>query len=534
MPVPRSNDLYRLAFMCSGDPLLLLDAKGRVEDLNPAAERLVAGPTTDVRGAAVDALLRPSTSLSNLVEQAIRTRLGVPLPEGTQIDLAPDRRVDVEGRFDPLSDVGGDAIEGDAGGLLVLRDVTARRSEERDIRKREARLRAAINSARAGFALFGPDDRLIHENPMCCEIFPLRGRSMEGDTLLADVLRAVHRRGGAVLDMSEDAFVATRLEELRGGTSTRTLRVRDRWIRVDGSCTADGCTLIMHTDITAMKEAELAVERERAFVRMLLDHDPSPILVREVTGEVVFANRACAEFLGFKAEALVGRSRLPIATPQIAEENVALERQILDTVDPVTFTHTLQCSDGEVRWFTSTRMPLLVPGAPPRVFSISVDVTESQRHAEVLSGTITELKRQKREIADKLAVIEAQQALIRELSTPVLQVAEGVLAVPLIGALSDARAAEITSKLLGEIVRARAHHAILDVTAVESMDAAMADAFVRMASAIQLLGARAVVTGIQPTVAQSIADLGLDLRGITTCGNLRAGLDLCLRARARA
>ena len=512
--------------------MLLLDAKGRVEDLNPAAERLVARPSTEVCGAAVDALLRPSTSLTDLVEQAIRTRLGVPLPEGTQIDLAPDMRVDVEGRVDPLSDTDADAREGDAGGLLVLRDVTARRSEERDLRKRESHLRAAINSARAGFSVFGPDDQLILENPMCCEIFPLRGRTAETGTSLEDVLRAVHRRGGAALEMSEDAFVATRLDELRSGPTTRTVRVRDRWIRIDGSCTADRCTLVMHTDITAMKEAEFALERERAFVRMLLDYDPNPILVREATGEVVFANRACTELLGVKAEAIIGQSTAAIAGAQVAEQSLTLESQGLDTMEPVTFTHQHRCSDGEVRWFTSTRMPLLVPGAPPRVFSISVDVTESRRHAEVLGGTITELEQQKREIADKLAVIEAQQALIRELSTPVLQVAEGVLAVPLIGALSDARAAEITSKLLGEIVRARAHHAILDVTAVGSMDAAMADAFVRMASAIQLLGARAVVTGIQPTVARSITDLGLDLRGITTCGNLRAGLDLCLRARA--
>jgi PAS fold len=128
--------------LCSGDPTLLLDASGHVEALNPAAERLVSRQTAEARGASVDDLLRPSSTIAmrfaGLVDQVICTRVGVSLPDGAALEIAPERRVEIEGRLDPLLD----ADTGPAGALIgtvLLAPVADKRWRARDFASYPAR-----------------------------------------------------------------------------------------------------------------------------------------------------------------------------------------------------------------------------------------------------------------------------------------------------------------------------------------------------------------------------------------------------------
>lgn len=117
-----------------------------------------------------------------------------------------------------------------------------------------------------------------------------------------------------------------------------------------------------------------------------------------------------------------------------------------------------------------------------------------------------------------------QSEALRELSTPLLPLADGVIAMPLIGTLDAARAQQVMEKLLEGVSRLRAHTAILDITGVRSVDADAADALLRVASATRLLGARVILTGIAPDVARTLVDLQADLAGITTRDTLRGGI----------
>lgn len=127
---------------------------------------------------------------------------------------------------------------------------------------------------------------------------------------------------------------------------------------------------------------------------------------------------------------------------------------------------------------------------------------------------------------EKLALIAQQQQTIVTMSTPIIQVWRGVLSLPITGALDAERAAEIMEKLLQRIVEAGARAAIIDVTGVESVDAQTAEHLVRIARAIELLGARAVVTGIRPSVAQAIVAIGADLASLATVATMEEGLKL--------
>jgi len=147
---------------------------------------------------------------------------------------------------------------------------------------------------------------------------------------------------------------------------------------------------------------------------------------------------------------------------------------------------------------------------------------------EVEERRITEEALKRTEIENRY-LIEQQKKTILQMSTPIMQVWQGVLTPPIVGQLNAARASGILNTLLHEIVRLEAHFAILDLTGVDGVDAETAEHLLRIVRAIELLGAKAVVSGIRPAVAQTIVQLGVDLAALVTAANLEEGLKRCLR-----
>src|SRR5215211_3614292 len=134
-----------------------------------------------------------------------------------------------------------------------------------------------------------------------------------------------------------------------------------------------------------------------------------------------------------------------------------------------------------------------------------------------------------RELEAKLETIEVQQAAIRELSTPIIEVWAGVLCLPVVGIVDSQRSAEMTETLLEMIVAKQARTAIVDITGIDAMDTKTADHFIKMAKAVRLLGADCILSGINPGIAQTLTHIGVDLTGIRTLRNLRDALQVFLR-----
>jgi rsbT co-antagonist protein RsbR len=129
-------------------------------------------------------------------------------------------------------------------------------------------------------------------------------------------------------------------------------------------------------------------------------------------------------------------------------------------------------------------------------------------------------------------VIAAQQAALRELSTPIIPLTNDLVAMPLIGAIDSNRAQQVIETLLAGVADSRATTAILDITGVQVVDTQVANALLRAAQAVKLLGARVVLTGIRPEIAQTLVGLGLDLSGIVTRATLQSGIAFALAGRA--
>ena len=124
--------------------------------------------------------------------------------------------------------------------------------------------------------------------------------------------------------------------------------------------------------------------------------------------------------------------------------------------------------------------------------------------------------------------IAAQQATLNELSTPIIPLTDDVVVMPLIGAIDSNRAQQIIEALLTGVAASRATTAILDITGVQVVDTQVANALLRAAQAVKLLGARVILTGIRPEIAQTLVGLGLDMSGITTRATLQSGIAFAL------
>lgn len=128
-------------------------------------------------------------------------------------------------------------------------------------------------------------------------------------------------------------------------------------------------------------------------------------------------------------------------------------------------------------------------------------------------------------VFERERLIRRQQEAIRELSTPVLQVRDRLLLLPIIGVIDTQRARFITENLLQSIRANRARVVVMDVTGVATIDSRVANHILQTVTAARLMGARVIVTGLSSDVAQSLAALGIELSKLTTVGDLQGGIE---------
>ena len=126
-------------------------------------------------------------------------------------------------------------------------------------------------------------------------------------------------------------------------------------------------------------------------------------------------------------------------------------------------------------------------------------------------------------------IINRQQQEMLELSTPVVKLWEGILALPMIGTLDSARTQVVMESLLHKIVETGSQLAIIDITGVPTVDTLVAQHLLKTVTAIRLMGADCIISGVRPQIAQTIVHLGVDLAGVTTKANLADALALALK-----
>ena len=154
----------------------------------------------------------------------------------------------------------------------------------------------------------------------------------------------------------------------------------------------------------------------------------------------------------------------------------------------------------------------------------SLKLEQALRDLEARNEALTETEDQRLELIRRL------RAAVDELSIPVLEVWDDVLALPIIGVLDTQRAVRLTEMLLREVARTRCRFVIVDLTGVGIIDTGIAGRLLGLARSVSMLGAECILTGIQPPVAQTLTDLGVGFSNIRTVRNLKQALELCMPA----
>jgi len=181
--------------------------------------------------------------------------------------------------------------------------------------------------------------------------------------------------------------------------------------------------------------------------------------------------------------------------------------------------------------FSPTETTLAVFALKDAVYELVADAAELVPEFLVFSRMMDDLGLHTFETyaATREQIIADQATAMLELSTPVIRLWEGVIAVPLIGTLDSARTQLVMEKLLETLVATGADHAVLDITGVPTVDTEVAQHLLKTVSAARLLGAECIISGIRPQVAQTIVSLGIEFGDIATKATLADALAHALR-----
>lgn len=270
------------------------------------------------------------------------------------------------------------------------------------------------------------------------------------------------------------------------------------------------------------------------FTEQAFDSIPFPMAVYRLDGAMVMANRGLEELFGFPRGAVIGVYNV-FADPSAGENGMrdAFEQArggSSATLQPIFFDLSLYPDSkrsGQF-WFAGTLFPVRnANGTIGYVASLYQDITsqmEAKQEQARLAARLEEQAYERLALQDQ--IIATQQAALRELSTPLIPLTEGIVLMPLIGAIDSSRAQRIMETLLEGIAFYQAETAILDISGVRVVDTQVADALLRAAKAAKLLGTQVFLTGISPEVAQTITHLGADMQDIRTLANLQAALQL--------
>lgn len=252
------------------------------------------------------------------------------------------------------------------------------------------------------------------------------------------------------------------------------------------------------------------------YARSLIEASLDPLVTINIDGKVTDVNEAAVKITGVSRNELIGSDFSNYFTdPAKARDGY---QHVFASGFVTDYPLTIRHRDGhliDVLYNASVyRDPT---GNVAGVFAAARDITAQKQAEAKVAKTNQALQN---EVEERR---RAEKAIL-ELSTPVLQLREGLLILPIIGILDSQRARQLTEQLLKSIRDNRAKVAVVDITGVPAVDSKVANHLLQTAEAARLMGATVILTGLSPEVAQSLVSIGVDLGRLITAGDLQGGI----------
>jgi PAS domain S-box-containing protein len=256
-----------------------------------------------------------------------------------------------------------------------------------------------------------------------------------------------------------------------------------------------------------IEAASAQIQRFKIMAESVIDG----ISMADSSFQLTYANPAFRTLMGYNDQM--------IGTPMRDLLDPATSSVLRDTILPAIK------SDGAWRGRVKYRH------ADGTIFPVQISLVALHNSDGEFDGTVVVARDMREEQALEIErerlqdeMFRMQELALRELSTPLLAVSDQAVVMPLIGAIDSRRAQQVIETLLEGISTNGANIAILDITGVTVVDTQVANALLRAAQAVRLLGARVVLTGIRPEIAQTLVGLGADLSEIVTRSSLQSGI----------
>lgn len=373
-----------------------------------------------------------------------------------------------------------------------------------------------VENAQDGIAIAGEDTIITYANQAFCTMTGL-GEQTVGTSFLSiyDDSTRSFIQSEVIPAMFEQGRWQGKLPARRPDGSTWTLQI-SCFVVTRPSDNQTQWVAFLRDSSTIQAESE----RRQIFEYVVEQANLGIVMGRLDTNEITYVNPAMLRIAKYaRREDMVGKPSIAFFEPQDVKR---IEEEIVPTLIQGKLW------EGEMRAIRadkisypihlSTLMVTGIPNMPPTSVSFVRDLTHEQEAAQEHLRLQEEL-------------IAAQQAALRELSTPLIPVADDVVIMPLIGSIDSTRTQMVIDTLLEGVATLHARTAIIDITGVPVVDTQVANTLLRAAQAVKLLGAQVLLTGIRPEVAQTLVGLGADLSGIITRSTLQSGITYALRPR---
>jgi PAS domain S-box-containing protein len=395
MPIAQKHFVVAL-YDSFPDPVVIVDSDQIILAANPAITKQFGYAPDEIANCPVRILYASDNDYDACLNPDARERAAGVVSDGVYQYRRKDGSV-FSGRLRVTSITGED---GTAQGFIgVVHDISDILALDRERKKTADMLNAAIQAIPEGFAIFDRHEKLIAFNEAYRRILGTAGEGLQTGMTAEEILVAVYEAGNypfvPVGSPDAAAWIERRMQDFRHpcGKAQVFPYANGRWLQVENLKAGDGNTVVLRIDVTALKEAELALDRQRLDYYTLVQNIPDFICRISPDLKYTFVNRTYAEFVGQPADDLAGKPFLDFV-PERDRERVARFLESLSPEEPViSREQRRQSADGADCWIFWSNMAVFDGGNLIEYITVGRDITELKQQQVRIAQQSAELQR---------------------------------------------------------------------------------------------------------------------------------------------